>query len=140
MKSITKLALFAGMAGMCFAAGPFAPPAVGSFTLPYQASWGRATLPAGHYMFTVDWNHYTSAQETIELRQGTKIVALILTQAFVPASTSDGSSMRIVNEQVRALHIAPLGKTYYFPEKKRREMLVGSTYRSGISLIPVSAK
>lgn len=142
MKSITKLALLAGVAGMCFAAQPFAPMAVGGFTLPYQTSWGMAVLPAGHYTFRLEKNQYTSAHDlTIAISQGTKTIALIVTQAFDPASMSDRSSIQILNQRVRAFHLAPLGMTYYFPErKKEREFLAGTIHRPGNSFIPISAK
>lgn len=141
MKSITKLALLAGVAGMCFAAGPFAPTAVGSFTLPYQTSWGKALLPAGHYTFTLDSNQYGTIHETITLRQGTKAVAVILARMSEPASSSGGSSMLIVNHTVHSLHLAPIGATYYFQEhKKRREFLASRADVRGISVVPVAAK
>ncbi|MGH9345155.1 MAG: hypothetical protein ACRD19_15520 [Terriglobia bacterium] len=141
MKSITKLALLAGIAGMCFAAEAFGPIAVGGFTLPYQTSWGRAVLPAGHYTFILDRYGYATAQKTILLQQGTKMIAIVLAQVSEPASSSDSSSMGIVNQRVRSLHLAPVGLTYYFPEsKKRRELLAGDVRVPGVSAIPVSVK
>lgn len=143
MQTIRKTGMLLGIASMFVAAGSLGAAAgsqevAGSFTLPSQVYWQTAVLPAGTYAFTMD---LVDAWERITITQGTKTIGYVLLQASGDGSTHDQSSMSIVNQQVRALHLAPMGKTYYFVTgKKQRQMLARSMNRSGVSLIPVSAK
>lgn len=144
MQSIRKTGMLLGIASLFVAAGSLGaaeggpPEFAGSFTLPSQVYWQTAVLPAGTYAFTMD---YFDAWERITITQGTKAIGYVLLRASGDGSTHDQSSLQIVNQEVRALHLAPMGKTYYFvTAKKQREMLARSLHRSGVSLIPVSVK
>jgi hypothetical protein len=89
---------------------------VGKFTLPFEARWGQATLPAGDYNFTMDT---VNGPARIKISRGTKGVALILSQAWSPVSAgrdaleivrnSNGNTVRDLNlpEVGLALHYAP---------------------------------
>src|SRR5436305_12363702 len=52
------------------------PDAVGKFTLPFEAKWGRAVLPAGDYSFTV--GHIPGSPKILEVRSGPKAVVLVM--------------------------------------------------------------
>lgn len=120
MEPIQKLALLAGIAGMCFASGPLTPTAVGSSTLPYQTSWEKATLQPGNYTFAMAPLGF-GGENAIMLRQGTSTVAIILVQAF---TICDSSGWQFDPNCKRTLRLAPLGRTYYFfKRKQKREML-----------------
>ncbi|HEX7358851.1 MAG TPA: hypothetical protein VF283_00020 [Bryobacteraceae bacterium] len=144
MQSIRKTSMLLGIASIFVAAGSLGAAEVGpselagSFTLPSQVYWQRAVLPAGTYAFTMD---LVDAWERITITKGTKMIGFVVLQASGDGNTHDQSSLRIVNQQVRALHLAPIGKTYYFATgKKQREMLARNINRSGVALIPVSTK
>lgn len=137
MHSVWKTKLFLGVAAMFVAAGSLgAADLAGSFTLPSEVNWGLATVPAGHYTFTLD--NPTGTQKIITIRQGSKGIALILLQAYWEASSSDNSSMQIVDHRVRSLHLASLGVTYDFPgHKNERERLAGGAGSVAAVILPV---
>lgn len=144
MQSIRKTSMLLGIASIFVAAGSLGAAEgepsglTGSFTLPSQVYWQRAVLPAGTYTFAIDRD---GPWELIAISQGRKTISWVLLQGFDYASTHDHSSMRIENGRVRALHLALIGRTYYFSTgKKQRQVLAGTIHRSGISLVPVSAK
>ncbi len=135
MKSSRKMKLLLGLAGMCLTAGLLGAAEVnGSFTLPLQAHWGLAVLPAGHYTFSLD---HATVNGRILVRRGNEGVAVILAQALSPTDSSGASSMLIVGNRVSSLHLAPIGLTYKYaiPKDQRREML---TERFGVPGISVA--
>jgi hypothetical protein len=90
--------------------------AVGKFTLPFEAHWGLATLPAGDYEFTMD---SVKSPVMIEVFRGTKGVALVSTSerstvsagpaALTIVQTRDGNRVRDLRlpEIGVVLHYAP---------------------------------
>jgi hypothetical protein len=88
----------------------------GKFTLPFEARWGLATLPAGDYKFTMD---SVNGLARITIFRGTKGVAFVRSQAWSPVSAgrdaltivrnSNGNTVRDLSlpETGIALHYAP---------------------------------
>jgi len=85
----------------------------GKFTLPFDARWGQATLPAGEYSFTVDQSQ-ASARVVLS---GYRTAAIIHAQGYNPKS-ADSSALVLVSDRgmntVRELKLAELGVVLYF--------------------------
>jgi hypothetical protein len=106
--------VFAGLAS----AGPSV---AGKFTLPFEARWGLATLPAGDYQFTME---SVGAPATIEVFRGAKPVALIFANALSTVSSGQ-AELTIVRTRegntVRDLSMPDVGiALHYAPHRLRR--------------------
>lgn len=140
MESTRKTRMLLGIASIIAAAGSLgaqsgSPDLAGSFTLPSQVHWQTAVLPAGEYTFTVD---LSGPLGRLAIRQGPKTVAFVVLQDKSEASTNDNSSMLLVGQRVRSLHLAPLGATYYFPGRKNeREFIARRPSPKIVAEIPV---
>lgn len=114
-----------------FAFGMIAPnlqagPAVrGSFKLTFDAKWGKTTLPAGDYTFSVD---HITANGMIFVYRGNQAVGLMHAQVF---NDNEGQSKNpeLVcirhdgNVTIRALRLPQVG-TFYFSLPKQLTVLV----------------
>lgn len=114
--ALASALLLAGLAGA--QSGPYT---TGKFTLPFEARWGLATLPAGDYEFTMDNMKPTGA---IEIFRGTKAVALISSQGYNELSAGQ-AQLRVVRTAqgnvVRDLSLPEIGKVlHYAPHKPGR--------------------
>jgi len=114
IRSFTFSSLILALLASCLSAGMArAQEMRGKFTLPFDARWGQATLPAGNYAFTID--HSQSAAAIVV--SGTKTNAMILAQGYklkeMGASTLLLTKERGVNT-VRELRLAELGVVLYF--------------------------
>jgi hypothetical protein len=131
---IASIVIAAGSLGKQAAAQDLA----GSFTLPSQVRWQTAILPAGTYTFAMD---RSGPLGQLAISQGAKTVAFVVLQGRSDATNHDKSSMQIVNYSVRALHLAPLGVTYFFPGRKNEREFVARGPSVGIAAaIPVSVQ
>lgn len=141
MKPNRKISLLVGMAAVCLTTASLkAQELTGSFTLPSETRWQTAVLPAGHYNFTFGALG-TGPTKVLTIKRGTKSVAMIVPQGLSSASSSDGSSMLVIEHRVRSLHLAPIGITYTFrPQKNDREFLARRVGVGGVAVVPVSAK
>jgi len=90
----------------------------GNFTLPFEARWGLATLPAGDYSFNLA---HATVDGTLQLYRGTKAVALIRCQGYNEIKDRTGSSAVIVTREkggsspaVTALRLAPAGMVFSY--------------------------
>ena len=98
----------------------------GTFTLPFEAKWGLATLPAGDYSFKLDT---ASGPHIATVRQGQRYVALINANAGDTRGKVTGPSALIIVRRgrtgfVRTLRLAEAGRTLeYLPPKGERQML-----------------
>jgi len=119
MKSLISKAL------LCTAfltAAAFAAPIYrGSFTLPYPAQWGQATLPAGDYSIQfqdVGSRVFVAVNET---RTGRKV-------ALLPAKATEDakgpSALLIVNRgnrhMISSLRLAELGEAFFYESTTAR--------------------
>jgi len=104
--------------GSAFALSMDTVEAQGKFTLPFEAHWGSATLPAGQYTFEVGHNlGSTTLVEVSGEGKGSKdAIILTMTQELSPsANTSELVCIRHGNTgTVRALVLTDLGEIFYF--------------------------
>jgi hypothetical protein len=83
----------------------------GKFTLPSATRWGRATLPAGDYSFTLDKDYLGSV---VTVLRGTQRVALIPTAA-ISIIKSGRSEMLLENGTVREVSLPQIGVSLHYP-------------------------
>ena len=90
----------------------------GKFTLPFEAQWGRATLPAGDYEFKLN---STSLPAILEVVQGTHRLAMVMPVAVDKAESSETNELIVTRSGGRAtiqmLHAAQLGTDFYYHSK-----------------------
>jgi hypothetical protein len=95
-----------------------APVYAGKFTLPFEARWGSATLPAGDYSFKLDTVDPAGA---LVLFRGTRAVALIRNQMH-SMEPSDYSRLTVVQNSagntVRELSLPEIGVVLHYPLSK----------------------
>jgi hypothetical protein len=140
MKSSWKMNLSLSLAGMCLTAGLLgAAEVTGSFTLPHQTRWGTAVLPAGDYTLTLERTALNN--EFIFVRRGNKTVAIAMARGVSSKGAAEASSIRIVENRVQSVHLAPVGLTYDYaiPKKQERELLARRSGAPGVS-ISIAAK
>jgi len=105
---ISTLLRFLGLVllAVCFNAGHAGAQVFqGKFTLPFEARWGRATLPAGDYSVTLD---SANPMCTLKLQRGNRVVAMILAQAK-DMNNSGRAELTVVRGTVRALNLPSIG-------------------------------
>jgi hypothetical protein len=117
--TVASAFIFAGIASAQ------APAYRGQFTLPFDAQWGGATLPAGDYSFTLKSTAYPAI---VTIEQGQRNVALVMAQGSSDSNASKGSELIVTRSggraRIRALHLAELGTELYYgaPKAEGREM------------------
>ena len=138
MKNVTLLNLAMGsLLAICFNAGfANAQTVAGKFTLPFEAHWGQATLPAGDYSFRLE----SGTGGTVLVSRGTKNVAYIMEQGY-SIGPSDGMSLTVVRNSagntVSALNLPGIGKVlHYVPSKPVRTP--AAKEREIAQLIPIT--
>lgn len=144
MKGIRTLKLLNHVAlctlALCFSAGlGKAQSYQGKFTLPFEARWGSAVLPAGDYTFTVP--SATRAPFFLYLRGGGK-TAIIHALVADPQEVSDHSRLTVVNtggsQVIRTLEAGEVGLTFVYavPKAARRQL---AQNHQGLRHVAVSA-
>ena len=90
----------------------------GTFSLPAEVRWGTATLQAGNYTFTSEG---AKTDDTLQLIQGGKVVAMVLCQSHNPAVAGHYRQYTRYGAAVNVpLHLCPdsrqafAGKPYLF--------------------------
>jgi hypothetical protein len=121
--AVVKLMMVAALAICLNAGGASAQEMSGHFTLPFEARWGVATLPAGDYSFALDLDK-SEAGGAIRLFQGTKAVALIAQQSS-DTKMSGRSELTVVRKgsqnTVCELSLPQIGVAlHYAPAKPKR--------------------
>lgn len=120
ISTLMKLAMVTVLA-VCFNTGrASAQEVAGTFTLPYEAHWGRATLPPGDYSFRLDSPGF---QGVLLLSRGTNVVAMIPDQGRGDEKSSRNEL--VVNRTaagctIRELHLPKLGIVLDYGEQKNR--------------------
>jgi len=134
---ISSLIKFSGMVllAACLTAGHAnAQEFQGKFTLPFQARWGQATLPAGDYTFTVG---SPGKPFHLYLYSGRKCVGMILAQSF--DKTYFGPAELTVEEgTVRTLNLPEIGIALQYAPKHSKQ-LTAPEERQLAQLVPVRA-
>ena len=98
----------------------------GKFTLPFEARWGLAVLPAGDYTFRVN---PSEAPCMVLVSQGRQGVAFIMANGGANRGEVAGSSALIAvrsagSYRIRALQLAEVGVVLeYMPPKAERQIL-----------------
>jgi hypothetical protein len=92
----------------------------GTFSLPAEVNWGTATLQAGDYTLTSEG---AKADNMLQLIQGGKVVALVLSQSHNP-SVSGPAAVLIEKgpggRTVREIRLPDIGVVlYYAPHKPK---------------------
>ncbi len=117
--AVASAFIFAGIAS---AQGPVSS---GQFTLPFDAQWGGATLPAGDYKFTLN---STALPAFVRIEQGQRNVALVMAQSSEASDTTKQSELIVTRSgdraRIRVLHLAGVGTDFYYsaPKAESREM------------------
>lgn len=94
----------------------------GKFTLPFEARWGRATLPPGDYSFNLNT---AVAPYTVTVR-GEKCEAMIIPMGSSDSGVSGHSELIAVRSggkyRIRGLHLGKMGLvfTYGAPKAERQ--------------------
>lgn len=91
----------------------------GKFTLPSEARWGLATLPAGDYSFKLDRG---SVQPLVAVYRGARCVALILPSG-TRDTTSDRAEIVLQGGIVRELSLPQIRETVRFPAHNPRHRI-----------------
>ena len=134
---ISTLLRFLGLVllAVCFNAGhASAQMFQGKFTLPFAAHWGRATLPAGEYTFTLGGGCPTC---TVRIVHEDCTVAMVM--PWGQADTSSGhANLTIVRGRVRTLSIPEIGLVFHYgpPQPKH---LTAPEERELARTVPVTA-
>jgi hypothetical protein len=97
----------------------------GKFTLPFEARWGKAVLPAGDYSFRVNASQIPCM---VSVSQGRQTLAFILTSDTTRGRVAGSSALIAVRSagsyRIRALQLAEAGVVLeYMPPKAERQML-----------------
>jgi len=106
----------------------------GKFTLPFEARWGQATLPAGEYTFSVDG---MGPNCTLHLSRGTQNVAMIVASGQYE-SYSGPAELSVVRGTVRALSLPEIGMVYQYARPQPKH-LTAPEERDIARLVPVTA-
>lgn len=125
MKSVRSFTMFGCLALALSAGLASAQTASGNFTLPFEAHWGLATLPAGDYSFKLD---RVNMESVLEVYQGMNAVALIRAQTCNSSNDRTGRSELTVTQNkagndlaVTALRLAPIGAVFTFAPHKPKQ-------------------
>jgi len=116
--TVVKNLALALAGALVFAGLARAEDASGKFTLPFEARWDVATLPAGDYQFTVD---VVKSPTIIEVFRGTKGVALITTSRPSPVSTGSAALTIVRTSEgnaVRNLSLPEMGVALHYAVPK----------------------
>jgi hypothetical protein len=96
----------------------------GSFTLPYDARWGQATLPAGDYMIRFEDVGSRAFLVVKETKSGRDVA--FLAPVATNETTSTGQSALLVTNQgnqrvIHSLRLAELGEVFVYDSKAASE-------------------
>jgi hypothetical protein len=96
----------------------------GKFTLPFEAKWGKVSLPAGDYTVTV--NRYSSMATVVISRSGRNVGVTLPEMFDYTENTSKTAELVCIRhngtETIRELRVPQVG-TYYFPLPKELRVM-----------------
>lgn len=100
----------------------------GSFGLPFEARWGGATLPAGHYTFAVIRSMAGGEMVRVDGEAKGSAHAFIMAQVGDPSPSTNKSQLVCIRHgnigAVQALVLKGLGETLYFSLPKNEQEYV----------------
>ncbi len=113
----------------------------GKFTLPFEARWGLATLPAGDYEFTMASN----SPPTIEVFRGTRAVAQICASQGSSRVQAGRAALTVVRTSngntVRDLSLPDLGmELHYAPHRPGRRSAAAEREIAQVVSVPIEGK
>lgn len=138
LNSLQKLAM-GSLLAICLNAGfANAQTVAGTFTLPFEAHWGQATLPAGDYSFMLEGG----PGGKVQVIRGNKGIAFVVDRGY-STDTSAGMSMTVVRNRagysICDLNLPGIGKVlHYAPAKPRRNSAANEREIAQLT-IPVTA-
>lgn len=125
MKSTLRNLLFKAFVVAIAAIGGSAIPAqaqaaAGRFTLAHKVRWGRASLPAGDYTFSLESQTWPAR---ITVRQLGGSTAAMILPTLISANTQTGTSLLVLHDEggesvVSALRLTSLGLALQFASPK----------------------
>ena len=122
LKLFTKVAVAAFALGALATNGNAQNIYEGKFTLPFEAHWGSATLPAGDYTFVMS---SASSEYRLYIR-GEKVNAIIMAAAADEKAASGHAQLNLVNiadtQTVQTLDAPELGKTFVYSTPTQKHM------------------
>ncbi len=141
MKSNRNFALtlaLGSLLAICFNAGlanaQMQKNASGKFTMPFEARWGLATLPAGDYTFTLQG---TGMGSTLRVYRGLECVAKIQNQSYDQASSGRAALTVIQNstgKTVSDLRLPGIGQVFHYASHNTSS---GAAKRELAQVVPV---
>jgi len=137
IRSLTLCSLLLALLASCLgAASANAQEVKGTFTLPFDARWGKAILPAGPYSFTID----QAKSGGPLILSGEKVHAIVRNQGF-GTKPMDRSALILRSENgvytVRELRLTDIGMVlYYAPHHPKHQ--TAAQEREMASLVPVT--
>jgi hypothetical protein len=142
MKSNRNFALtlaLGSLLAICFNAGlanaQMQKSASGKFSMPFEARWGLATLPAGEYTFTLEG---TGIGATVRVYRGPECVAKILSQSYDQASSRPAALIVIENSTgntVSDLRLPGIGLVFHYASQNTSS---GVAKRELAQVVPVN--
>jgi hypothetical protein len=114
LKLLTKVAVAVLALGALATGGDAQNVYQGKFTLPFEARWGSATLPAGDYTFVMS----SAASDYRLYIRGAQVNAIIMAASTGDKAVSDHAQLNLVDiadvQTVESLDAPELGRTFVY--------------------------
>jgi hypothetical protein len=137
LKFVNYIALLA--LALCFSAGfgKAQNAYEGKFTLPFEAHWGEAVLPAGDYTISMR----SATEQYLLFVRGEGKTAMIMAQGTSTKTVSDNSHLTVVdtggNQAITELAAGHFGLTFSYATPKMKKTTEASLHNPVLNL-PVS--
>jgi len=99
----------------------------GQFTLPFEAKWGNATLPAGDYTFTLD---SAALPAMVRIETTDRYIGLVIAQDTNASHASKGNELIVTRSggyaRISALHLATLATDFEYATPKAERQVLAS--------------
>ncbi len=110
------------LAASCCVGPANAQVSTGKFSLPFEAHWGLATLPAGDYSFKLERG---GPSGMLHVYSGKKAVALVITQSCNPLA-DEGNTLLVApvhgKRFIRELRLGQTGFVFYYGAPRARHV------------------
>lgn len=106
----------------------------GKFTLPHEAHWGRAVLPAGEYEIHVESINYPA--RLVIQRSDRTTAALVMPATITAVSRPGNSQLDLVQTEsgsfVSSMYLKDPGVEFYFITPKAKDTQMASSEPAGV--------